>query len=338
LLQAADPLPEFSAPLQGVTVDAFFTHYLVKRGPRGTRLLREECASVLAEKCRWEPNPLSRAMKAAILERTKEITALSAFTNISEITGRLDGLSQRAILQTEKVLVSVVVHLTRPLKKRSFADYAKKPALLAADFGGLTADIPESLPQRQAIYGFLTTGFDLQRFRAIRSQLAPLDELLAAQIARDQAQLVADLFPEARTRDRPTRHDMLLAALDRLPDQHPEALERLRSAFRESFPLRKLEEIATGIGKIKKYVQSTFPPSVVLGEDEFMPVTLAYFYMANPPDIITNFVFVHDFCSPPVYCNLFEGWIEQATAAMSVVVGKLKEFQPSKFFRMKAEY
>jgi hypothetical protein len=277
-------------------------------------------------------------MRDATLERTKEIKALSVFTRIAECYTHLHALTERVIRHTEKVLISAVTipQISRRLKKRAFDGYVKQPLRLCSEFTELTKSISDSSSHaHSAIYGFMTATFDLQRFRGARSDCARLDELLAQQIARDQTQLLGDLFPEAGTRDRRTKQDMLLEALHALRDQHLEHLDILRRAFRESSPLRKLEEIAFGIGNAKWYVQSTFPPSVELGEDEYLPITLGYFYIANPPNIVTNYVFLHDFCYSQGYDVIFQGWIEQAMSVLKTIVEKRPEFQPAKFFKTK---
>jgi hypothetical protein len=84
LLQAADPIPMFTLSI----------------GPGETYVLHLNCAANLEYQCKRGPENLKLAMENAVLERTKEITALCAFTNIRLTCDRVGKPSESVIVET----------------------------------------------------------------------------------------------------------------------------------------------------------------------------------------------------------------------------------------------
>jgi hypothetical protein len=344
LLQSSDPIPNFasSAP-PALTIPAFFTEYLVTRGPRETHALREQCRDVLEEQCQWDQVRIGKAMQEATLERTKEIKALSAFTRIAAIYTQIHALTENVIVDTEKVLVYAVAAplLARRFPaRRSFDDYVKRPAQLVEDFVVLAKCVSESSPHAMAaVYSFITSSFDFERFRVLRPDCARLDELLGQKIARHQATIVAAIFPgAAKPAAGFNEPKFLLETILAIREKNPECLDILRRAFREANPRLKLDEIAFALASMRKYVQANTPPTRELGEDQWLPLTLAFFYLANPPHIVTNYVLIHDFCYPTGYGSLFLALVVQPMSSLKILVEHLgAEFQRGKLFRIKVD-
>lgn len=85
LLQLCDTLPVFQSVPEGLTVEDFFNTYLVARGPLETLIKRIELAKVVQLICTFEsPQKIMQHLYETVLDRTKEIRALSAFTAISD--------------------------------------------------------------------------------------------------------------------------------------------------------------------------------------------------------------------------------------------------------------
>jgi hypothetical protein len=343
LLQTADPIPVFTAIPASLTIQDFFTEYLISRGPRQTRVRREECASVLETKCQWDQVRLGKAMQEATLERTKEIKALSAFTRIAGTYTYIHNVTEKVIVEIEKVLVSVVFtsrFAKRFTARRSFDDYVKKPAQLVDDYLLLTSGIQETDPHGlTAAYSFLTASFDFEKFRNLRSDCARLDQILGPKLEREQTSIIAALFPRAAEQSTGfNKQKFLYESILAIQEKNPECLDILRRAFREASPIIKLDEIVSGIAEMRKYIQTNAPPTMDLGEDEWLPLTLAYFYLANPQFIVTNYVFVHDFCYPSNYGALFATTVVQPISSLQMLVGLLgNEFQPNRLFRIKVD-
>jgi hypothetical protein len=338
LLQAADPIPNFTQLPVGLNIQDFFMEFLVRRGRRHGLVLREECATVIEKKCHWNAEKILFAMKDATLERTKEIKALSAFTRITGIYGQFDLLSKDAIQNTEKLLVAAFERPKLTFQRRSMEDYIKDPALLSADFSRLNSGGNQSIHIPEMIYGFLTTQFDFERFRKVRSDCVRLDESLEFLIQQNKDQFIQDLFPQ---RENPGKRfntqKWLLEHMMSIQTENEELLEILRRAFLESNPLRKLSQITNGIAQVNKYLLSELPPTAELGADEYLPVMIAYFFMANPKYIVSNYVFIHDFCVSPAYGALFQNSLVQPRSVLRIIMEKLPKFQPAKLFRNKED-
>jgi hypothetical protein len=93
----------------------------------------------------------------------------------------------------------------------------------------------------------------------------------------------------------------------------------LQRACLESNPLRKAREIIRGLMRVRALCVSQFLGSADVGEDEFMPVQIAYFYIANQPYMVSNFVFLHEVCLGHACEMAFQGMVVPPVSVLAAI-------------------
>jgi hypothetical protein len=327
LLQASDSLPDFGQ-VPRVSSRAFLEEYLVKRGPPEYYFFRQQCLHNIA-KC----DDLADALQRATLERTKEIRALSAFTRITEAYTALDLRTAPVRDDLEKVFISVLYDrfLKSKMKTRpSVESCAKNPNNLLRPFVELKGSLPEigyvSPFTSDVVYGFLTEGFEFERFRRQRSDLAQFDRALGDRIGREVDQLIALAFGE--------RSSPWLVERAGLLKGEVAVLGRLRVAFVESNPIRKLGEIDRAMAAVKGMFARDGREDG-FGEDEMTPIRVAYTFVANPTCIVSNLVFMHDMCGAQCLKEIFESVLTRTQMTLIWIVTRVLNQDPTKWFRLR---
>jgi hypothetical protein len=345
LLQGADPIPLFADVMPGTTVESFFREYLLDRGPIDEYPSRYTCFRILEARCRWDPMRLQAAMSGATLERTKEIRALSAFTRIANTVSRSDQLTKPVMDETEQAFLSALLESALPKKfrpRRSIEDYTKDPNSLVNEYCDVFRAAQQAVQYQspwlpQVVFGGLTSGFDFERFRKVRSDLRTLDSNLTEIIVKRSASLLPGLFP-ARAAPSSGSFDKRGWLTGRLHavQSNFELLGIVQRACLESNPLSKVEGINRGIRIFRKFCLEGCPSTVELGEDEYVPALIGYFYVANPPYLVSNLVFIQDFCYSPKLDAVFLGGIVPPVSILTAVCGNLPGFKRDKYMRRKS--
>jgi hypothetical protein len=332
LLQRADPLPIFSEIAPDITIRSFFHEYLVNSGPLEQYPIRDQYCRILESRCRWEPSHLETAMKAATLNRTKEITALSTFARFTESYISLDCLSSSIRRDIEFVFVAVRIEssLRNRLRPRTIEDYSKDPNQLGIDFKTALNAAPDWFPYQtpflsRIVFGLLTADFDFERFRNSRPNLRLLDDSLTSLIEKVGNDLVNGLF---------TSFPGWIVAQALQLRNEVQYLEIIRGASIESSPIRKVGEFGRGIQLVRAFFQSACSSSKSIGEDELLPCLVGYFYIANPPAMISNLIFIRDFCYLPEVEAFMEAELVSPISVLSVVCGNLPDFDEKKHARL----
>jgi hypothetical protein len=100
-------------------------------------------------------------------------------------------------------------------------------------------------------------------------------------------------------------------------------LEVFRNAALESSPQRKLNEMGRGLELARVFFSQACPPTTELGADEFTPIMIAYVIQANPPFLLSNLVYIIEFCNPPEFSVVFGSSIVHALTVIRVVVSDI---------------
>jgi hypothetical protein len=345
LLQGADPIPTFAGVPPGTTVESFFRDYLLDRGPIDEYPLRYTCFKVLEKDCRWDPVRLQVAMDSATLERTKEIRALSAFTRIANTVARFDQLTKAVADETEHVFLTALLESALPKKfkpRRSIEDYTKAPNHLVNEYCEVLRAAQQTTQYQSpwlphVVFGALTSGFDFERFRKVRSDLRSLDSNLTTIIVNRTAALLPALFSDAGAPKSGAfdKRGWLLSRLQSV-QSNIELLAIIQRACLESNPLSKMEEMNRGITLFRKFCLDGCPSTVELGADEYIPALVGYFYIANPPYLVSNLIFIQEFCCSPRLEAVFLGNTVPPVSILTVVCGNLPDFHKEKYVRQKS--
>jgi hypothetical protein len=198
LLQGADPIPVFAEIDQRMSVSSFFDEYLVNSGPFETYSVREKNFEVLDRRCQWDEERLQLAIDRAVLSRTKEIRALSAFSKIAETYTLFDQQTDQSRFETEQVFVGVMLEDAMPRKiraHRSMNEYTRDPDYLGRDFSLFLQEAEAAVTSNGyffpcVVFGLLTCQFDFARFRQLRTDLPSLDETLRETIETKGNELI----------------------------------------------------------------------------------------------------------------------------------------------------
>jgi hypothetical protein len=176
----------------------------------------------------------------------------------------------------------------------------KHPALLVADFAALSrgaAADADALPV--LVDGFLTSHFSFEQFRGLRPDLAVYDEQIRRALT-EPAGLTAQLFPRGGGAGKLDKNSWLRPELDDLRERS-DLLDVVCGAALESTPLRKLAELAHGLALARAFFLGRCPPALELGADEFTPISIAYVYIANPPFLLSNLIYLGEMCYRPEF-------------------------------------
>jgi hypothetical protein len=328
LLQSADPIPQYTDIPFAMSVETFFRVSLLSHGPRETYSNRLEYFDAIGEGCQWDAAAILEAARASTLQRTKEIEALSAFTRIGDTISALARATYVVRDDTEEVFVAVqAAPFLHSLKLHSLEDYAKDPLSLAKDVNAGLRLVPlQSRFLHEVVYGHCTANFEFARYRKARADCTRLDTALTALIEAQREPLVRALFPakiawvEEKVRALTAREEFAGAFVQ---------------AFGESAPLRKLNEISRIILEVRRVVVVAGPPDAELGQDELLPAVVAFVYGVNPPAIVTNLLYLSEFCHSGLYGPLFETSALEPLTVLRVVADALPDFDWEKIRRIK---
>jgi hypothetical protein len=335
LLQAADPIPRFREVPGGLDLRTFFERYLWRRGPRRALRLREDLFQTLEVLMRpFTEAGILAALRKVTLDRKREIRILSAFSDILEIVHAHEVRTSAARGHVEKVFLYTGLARfwcdNRSLRKQ-FAEYVCQPALLENSFTALTAALcackepcaASKLHIRVLAYGFLTTEFDFDEFRAHRPALAVFDAQIAQALASPAWFVDKQIPPPARPYD-PEKFDKgawLRAQLEQLKGRE-DLFEVVRGACCESSPLRKLEQLSQALGLARGFFSRNCPATTELGADEFTPIMISFLVLANPPHLMSNLVYIVDFCYSERFGSLFESVVVQPAGMLKMIVSE----------------
>jgi hypothetical protein len=239
---------------------------------------------------------------------------LSAFTTVSRIYSRIHAQSQDVIDEGENCFRLLLLNrFCSRTRVRSFEDYTKCPADLVADFHSLVTRMGQqpinvqSACDREVFHGFLTAHFCFQKFMERRKEILPHDARVSEYCQRSAQAIVedsmdlklADIPPQPRdSRQRVFVRCLALADRDDL-------LDKVRTAFLASSLIRKLAAYQQALIALKLFFFEGWPPNSELGAEELVPAQVAYLLLANPPNSVSNYIFIHDFCEPKHYEQVY---------------------------------
>jgi hypothetical protein len=309
LLQAADPLPDFQCAPRGMSIHQFFVDYVLTRGSRETLDKRFEAMDTLEKKhCLKSERSVHEFLKGVRLERTKELLALSVFRHIQEKFIFLNEECREICDDVETVLFSIPIHdflFKHGLHNKS-KDVMKSMDDLDVNYSRAIAEYEREAKggciltyfmgsHRMIILGFLTAHFDFHVFRGKRRDLKSLDAKMSELFKTECDAVIARVFPRSETPPDHGRFNKALALARQteiLKRDRDDILEIVRGAFMEPTPLRKMKELLHGRVAIEKFYNSVCPPSVELGEDDWMPIMAVSLFLAQPQFAASNYAFL----------------------------------------------
>jgi hypothetical protein len=101
-------------------------------------------------------------------------------------------------------------------------------------------------------------------------------------------------------------------------------------------PAAKVAELSRAFRRVHALCIGQFSLSEEIGEDELVPLLIGYFYIANPPYINSNLIFLHEFCCGKPYAVVFEGLVVPPVSVMDTICRNLPGFKKKKYFRRKS--
>jgi hypothetical protein len=339
LLQAADPLPIFNDLPEENDPAKFFTEYLVRRGPRQTRYLRQGWYNELVMSFREHPlteHRLLTILERVNLERTKEIETLSLFTALVDSIVKIqnDTALIRGDVECAFEMVIARDHGKIPVGPQvSFDNYCREPALLAQHFTARLAQMnPIGLRHAHEVaYASLTQAFSFDDFKKIRDDLQPLDVKMGEYIEREFGHLIEDFIRKALHRDGPpkkfTAEKWISEKVEALRSK-PELTELMRQAYRDPNPYFKLKGAAESLQAADAFTLEGLPRDQILGADEFTPNHIGYFLVSKPAYIVSNYIYIRAFTGATEFDQLFELWRTPVLSLVDGILAHMKNMPP----------
>jgi hypothetical protein len=302
LLQMADRLPKFKSVPPDIDLREFFQDFLVRRGPMSTFKKRHEAVKFLETIIGFSSETaILEPLSQTTLERKKEIRALSAFTSITERYMKLDAACRSLRLDIENVFVSGDIFISchqHMQSQKTVEFYSKDPDALVADYIKLSGPIREQWRRFESAleiaFTYVTFRFNFSRFRASRPELARYDQQLAEFLVAHGSDVLKVLTDGAYD-NKPEKSNVLLQRINGLREK-VYVLDILRAAALESNLFRKMREFGKGVLAAQKVVADKFPPAQPAGPDELVPAQVAAIIFAMPHFIVSNYVYIVEFC------------------------------------------
>jgi hypothetical protein len=308
LLQAADPIPVFTAPRTNLTLRGFFSDYLQNRGSPESKGFRRAAVQQLFRTVQpFRESTLRSILRKVNFERKKEIRILSLFTEIQEILGKGHAATANSRAHCERVfyynmLSKLWKDNANMVKNLPFPKLCSQPSSLLQAYKAMTEKL-EAIPQLrqnanlagELAYGFLTRHFDFETFRKLRSNLSALDAKLDRAI-EDPSRTIDLLFQPGATAGK--KFDMVAWMRGELAKlkERPDLLAFVRNGCVESSPMLKVRFLMDGMTAVRAFLIRNLPPAEEIGADEFTPALICYVVIAKPHAIVSNFAFLGDFC------------------------------------------
>ncbi|KAK8891861.1 hypothetical protein M9Y10_029083 [Tritrichomonas musculus] len=338
LLQVCDTIPIFHRVPDGLTVEDFFNIYLVNKGPIESLSKRIELAKVVQLICTYDnPQKIISHLYETVLDRTKEIRALSAFTAISKKINKQKQTMRFSIIQTEKNFDSALIISPKLsslnsksvsifsisanflltsnflpkqisiLEEDSVEKYYNKPILLIKDIESVLKSIGKELSNsKDIIYSRLTKNFNINNFIASRRNLNQADIDVSNYISQNPQVFFEKNFAITK---QPLKFDTNRWLIEQINQFKSDGClcEILTDASEESYPLRKASVYNFYLYQIRSCLIRRFPPEKgEIGADQFIPSEAAFYWLMNPGKIVTNFVFLHDFLNNNYYKDFID--------------------------------
>jgi hypothetical protein len=268
-------------------------------------------------------------LRKVTLDRKREIRILSVFNDVLDIVQSLEKRTAPARSHLEKVFFYnglTQFWETRIPHRKRFPEYVRRPTLLTESFTVVSAALaalrhPCALRRAYGdllVYGFLTSEFSFDEFRSLRSDLSAPDARVTQALAFPDAIIRRQIPPPAAPR-RLDKHSWLALQVDRLRLRE-DLLDCARDACIESTPLRKLDRLGHALSVARAYFSQECPPAIELGADEFTPIMIVYLALANPPYLVSNLVYIIDFCYSEAFGALFETSIVQPAGTLRLLI------------------
>jgi hypothetical protein len=313
LLQNADPLPTFHEIPDGLDIDTFLDEYLLNRGTRRSRTGRRDSLAALRTFVRpFTEGQIGNLARRVSIDRKREILLLTIVQDMTAIVGDIRNESHAIRENAERVFYYVYHRKFWAEQRRVNIDAIfAHPNLLFESIAAVTRSFGKSHTKfaPQLIYGFVTAEFDFAAFKQARPELIALDVRVAQALAEPDSITAAD-FPRTNV-DNPNKFNKAAWMLDQIEKLkgRRDLLDIVKVACLESSPARKISEFQRGLREARNFFAKDFPPSMEMGEDEFTPIMIAYVTIANPLDLVSNFVFIAEFCGAAAISHLFEAMI-----------------------------
>jgi hypothetical protein len=333
LLQDADPIPRFKSLPRKLSIKDFFVDFLLRRGPRETFARRYDNLTTIQWKSGLfsDESKILAALSHTPLTRKKEIRALSAFTALWDTFVQANKETQLARDAIQEVFYSLpVFRWCRKYVTTPFPLYVRNPGALNADLRSLlekwNIEPLFSTSQSEIIYSFLSREISFEAFRKTMPQIRRLDEELNTLFSQNADALCNDMFPFTPVKGQWNKNQWLRERLNDLKTQ-TEYFDRVCFAATESAPICKLREFGRAFGMVRRSFVENCPPSKELGEDELLPALIGFVILANPPGLVSNLVFICEFCGSPRYDRLFHQHLVQPVSVLRMTCRYLRDPQ-----------
>ncbi|KAH0788651.1 hypothetical protein GPJ56_007333 [Histomonas meleagridis] len=321
LLKKSDSIPYFSETPLGLTTEGFVNAYLVQMGPPETLLSRQEEANMLNMLCGFDNEAnLIRTLSKVVLERKKEIRALSAYTSITTSILSIGQLTSDTRIRVFNVLLHYLIY-TELFKSNNNINneqrtiqYMNDPKLFLDDYQQIIIKGKNELPKYlitktypEICYSILTSSFNFQYFQETHSELSEYDNQLSSIISTMATPFVQEQFPlptEPYDVNKKPKKVILRELVEKLRDEF-EIWENIILAFMEINPIRKISLLKNAFDMVYKYFSTNCPPSMELGADEYTPIFITCFLYSNPYGMLSNYVFINDFACAQVFGGMF---------------------------------
>lgn len=318
LLKKSDMIPHFQKAPPNMNCHDFLYSFLVRRGdisylPERTNNFNKIMAFFQGNSI--NTNTILEALSCTTFSRTKKIQALSTLSLIEQKIDYLDTYSQKEISQVKMVkdINDKIFTQFRPI--RQAIEYIRMPSLFVTDYNASLSkfyEIPEfSLIkyQQKMVFAVLSSKIDLNTFALSREklrkfpvQLKEYDDKFSKNANSCLFRFVTEYFSrksKGQPNQSPSSFDKNSFIANKIMSvvvEKRDIVNTMVEAFIEPSLMRKVDLISLALTNFQMFLEYNYPPNRgKLGSDEFTPAFAALIILCNPPLMITNYAYLHDF-------------------------------------------
>ncbi|OHT13292.1 hypothetical protein TRFO_16619 [Tritrichomonas foetus] len=301
ILQDCDQLPKFKTVPDDLRLEDFFNEYLVFRGRPESIQRRIMLSKIILECTNSNSSLVLQHLNNTVLDRQKEIRAFSAFTLIREKILAISSIHLKVLTQTNKSYDSIILLNKYKLTiKPNVQQYYKNPTLFVNDFNEESKHLSKLTKYyKEILFSRLTQDFDMDSFVAFRGKIDEFDALITQKMPSALQKHIKENFYSEKSEKVFDKKRWLLEQLNILKN-NISIKDLVNDTFLEKGLKRKAELCSQFISIVHNFLMKRFPPSKgEVGGDEYIPFEIALIYSLNPPKLVSNYIYINEFCCDP---------------------------------------
>jgi hypothetical protein len=181
----------------------------------------------------------------------------------------------------------------------------------------------------------LTAAFSFEQYRALRAGLQDADLKMEKFVQTNRDPLLSKYLRAPAGSSGDFDLEAWYHAVVKTLSENQDLVALIRTAAQEPHPLRKLERLNQAMVAVKEVAQADLAAYKLLTPEETKPIFIAFIIATNPPYLVSNRVYLADFCSISELASVIQGFVASPLDLLGEVVANCPEIDAARFIRYK---